>query len=77
MKAQDIRENYPNIDELEAFEKELSRKLWKARFDNHTNQLDETSEIKKVRRDLARVKTLLTEKRTQLEAEQSGQAENS
>ena len=62
MKAEDIRENYPNIDDLEAFQKELARKLWKARFDNHTNQLDQTSEIKKLRRDIARVKTILTQK---------------
>jgi large subunit ribosomal protein L29 len=41
----------------------LRRQLWKARFDNHTNQLDDTSTIKKLRQDLARVKTILTERR--------------
>ncbi|MBW1762927.1 MAG: 50S ribosomal protein L29, partial [Deltaproteobacteria bacterium] len=41
------------------------RQLWKARFDNHTNQLDDTSSIPKLRRDLARVKTILTERRTE------------
>ncbi len=48
--------------ELTELEKELSQKLWRARFDNHTNQLDNTSEIPRLRRDIARLKTLLTER---------------
>lgn len=62
MKAEEIRENN-TTEELVTLERDLRRKLWKARFDNHTNQLDDTSEIKKIRRDLARVMTILTERR--------------
>ncbi len=60
MKAADIRER--TREELEQMERELERKLWRARFDNHSNQLDDTSEIAKIRRDIARVKTILVEK---------------
>ncbi len=63
MKAAEIRENYKTVADLEAFEAELRHKLWKAKFDNHTNQLDETSEINTIRRDIARVLTILTEMR--------------
>ena len=62
MKAEDIRENN-TTDELVILERDLRRKLWKARFDNHTNQLDDTSEIVKIRKDIARVMTILTERR--------------
>ena len=63
MKANDIRER--TTEELRELVKELSKKLWKARFDNHTNQLDDTSEIPKIRRDIARVKTILVERAKQ------------
>ena len=61
MKSEDIRGN--TIEELSVLEGDVRRRLWKARFDNHTNQLDDTSSIRKLRRDLARVKTILTERR--------------
>ncbi len=61
MKATDIRENN-TTEELHTLEADLRRKLWRARFDNHTNQLDDTAEIKKVRRDIARVMTILTQR---------------
>ena len=59
MKPSEIREK--SQEELVALEAELRRQLWQARFDNHTNQLDDTATIPKLRRDLARVKTILTE----------------
>lgn len=62
MKAEDIRENN-TTEELVILERDLRRKLWKARFDNHTNQLDDTSEIQKIRKDIARVMTILTQRR--------------
>ena len=63
MKIAEIREKA--TDELETLESDLTRKLWKSRFENHSNQLDDTSSIPKFRRDIARVKTILTERRTQ------------
>ena len=63
MKPEDIRGN--TFEELAVLEGDLRRQLWKAQFDNHTNQLDDTSSVQKLRRDLARVKTILTERRTE------------
>lgn len=62
MKTAEIREKA--TDELENLEQDLTRKLWQARFENHSNQLDDTATIPKLRRDVARVKTILTERRS-------------
>ena len=60
MNAEEMREQ--SIDELDTLEGDLQRRLWKARFDNHTGQLDDTANINTLRRELARVKTILTER---------------
>lgn len=60
MKASGFRER--GTSELEQLELELRRELWKARFDNHTHQLDDTSKIKKLKRNIACIKTILTER---------------
>ena len=44
-------------EELVAAEKEL----FNLRFQNATNQLDNTSRIKEVRKNIARIQTLITE----------------
>jgi large subunit ribosomal protein L29 len=59
MKAKDIREKSQG-DMLE-LEKSLVRDAFQAKLKNFTNRLDDTSQIRKIRRDLARVKTLLGE----------------
>ena len=45
-------------EELVAAKKEL----FNLRFQNATNQLDNTSRIKEVRRNIARIQTVITEK---------------
>ena len=45
-------------DELVAAKKEL----FNLRFQNATNQLDNTSRIKEVRRNIARIQTVISEK---------------
>ena len=60
MKAKDLRER--NADDLKELEKTLTKDLFDARFKNFTNRLDDTSSIRKGRRELARVKTLLLDK---------------
>jgi large subunit ribosomal protein L29 len=60
MKASEVRER--TTEELNELVNELRRQIWKGRFDNHTNSLDDTSKIKRLRRDLARVKTILTQR---------------
>ena len=57
MKAKDLRER--SAEDLKELEKSLSKDLFQNRLKNFTNRLDDTSTIRKTRRDLARVKTLL------------------
>jgi large subunit ribosomal protein L29 len=59
-KAKDLRDR--KVEDLKEMEKTLEGELFQARFKNFTNRLDDTSSIKKSRRDLARVKTVLVEK---------------
>lgn len=63
MKAKELRER--TVPELEQIERELARDLWKARFANFTNQLDDTAKVHRLRREIARVKTILTQKAQQ------------
>jgi len=67
MKTEEIRER--TTQELKNLQVDLGRQLWQSRFDNHTNQLDDTSKIGKLRRDIAKVKTILTQ-RVQQESQQ-------
>ena len=46
------------VEDLKAAKKEL----FNLRFQNATNQLDNTSRIKEVRRNIARIQTVITEK---------------
>ena len=63
MKAKELRER--SLSELEEMERDLGRQLWKARFSNFTNQLDDTAKLRRLRREIARVKTILTQKAPQ------------
>ena len=60
MKAKDLRER--SLEDLKELEKSLAGEKFQARLKNFTNRLDNTSLIKKARRDLARVKTILAQK---------------
>ncbi|MBQ2767403.1 MAG: 50S ribosomal protein L29 [Clostridia bacterium] len=60
MKANEIREMTP--DELNAKLKELKTELFNLRFQHAINQLDNPHKIVDVKRDIARVMTILREK---------------
>lgn len=60
MKVSELREQ--TVEELEIQERDLTRELWKTKMDNYTNQLDDTAKIRRIRRDIARIKTLRTER---------------
>ncbi|MBI4956891.1 MAG: 50S ribosomal protein L29 [Myxococcales bacterium] len=60
MKTKELREC--NDERLEELEKTLRRQIFEARIKNFTNQLDDTASIARARRELARVKTLRTER---------------
>jgi large subunit ribosomal protein L29 len=59
MKMTELRERTQG--DLEIMVSELTRELWKARFSNFTNQLDDTAKLRRLRKRIAQVKTLLTE----------------
>jgi large subunit ribosomal protein L29 len=60
MKAIDLRDKTPDQlrDELER----LKREAFNLRFQAATGQLENTAQMRQVRRDVARVKTVLNEK---------------
>jgi large subunit ribosomal protein L29 len=60
MKAADLREK--SVDDLNELQKTLARDVFQNRLKNFTNRLDDTSMMRKTKRDLARVVTLLRER---------------
>jgi large subunit ribosomal protein L29 len=56
-------------EELTAKERELSEQLFKLRFQKSIGQLDNALKIRETRRDIARVKTTLRQRRAQAAAE--------
>lgn len=69
MKIQDIREL--SAQELEDKVKHLKQELFNLRFQNATNQLDNPSRIVSVKKDIARVKTVLKEKEIGINADRN------
>lgn len=53
------------VEDLKKREAELTQELFNLRFQHATGQLENTQRIPLTRRDLARVKTVLTEKTRQ------------
>ena len=62
MKAAELRDLGP--DELGAKERDLADQLFRLRIQKSMGQLEAAHKLKAVRRDLARVKTVLREKET-------------
>lgn len=60
MKASDLRDL--SLDELKGKEKDIREELFNLRFQHATGQLENTMRIPQVRKDLARIKTILREK---------------
>jgi len=61
MKAQEIREM--SLEELENKQEELEDQLFKLRFQESMGQLENVKKVQAVKKDLARLKTILTEKK--------------
>jgi large subunit ribosomal protein L29 len=62
MKMAEIRDLA--VDELRQREKEMDDQLFRLRIQKSMGQLEAAHKLKSVRRDLARVKTMLREKET-------------
>ncbi len=62
MKAKELKEM--TTAELKAKEKELKKDLFNLRMQHATNQLDNPLRINVVKKDIARIKTVIREKET-------------
>jgi large subunit ribosomal protein L29 len=60
MKANELREK--SVDELHQRERELSEQLYKLRFQRATGRMETPTKIRQVKREIARIKTLLGER---------------
>lgn len=60
MKTAELREK--SVDELHARERELNERLFKLRFQRATGRVENPSQIRLVRKEIARIKTLLGER---------------
>ena len=62
MKASDVRAK--TSDELTVNLEELKKEQFNLRFQRATGQLENTARVRQVRRDIARIQTVLRDKRT-------------
>ncbi len=60
MKAQDVRAK--TEDELKAELDQLAKERFNLRFQKASGQLENTNRVRQVRRDIARIKTILAER---------------
>jgi large subunit ribosomal protein L29 len=60
MKASEIKDL--SVEELQAKTEELQQELFNLKFQLHTGHLENTARISQVRKDVARVKTVLSGK---------------
>jgi large subunit ribosomal protein L29 len=63
MKAKDIRER--SDDELRKTLGDLEEQLFKLRFQKSTGQIENPIKIREVRKDIARVRTVMTERQAE------------
>jgi large subunit ribosomal protein L29 len=63
MKAAEIREM--SLEEMLRKEADSKQEWFNLRFQHGTSQLENTSKIKSVKRDIARIKTVIRQKKTQ------------
>ena len=61
MKASDLRAR--TVDELTEEVDTLSKEIFNLRFQRASGQLENTARVRQVRRDIARIKTILGERR--------------
>ena len=54
-----------SVGELQTRERELSEQMFKLRFQRATGSMENPSKMRQVRREIARIKTLLQEKSSQ------------
>ena len=72
MKASELREK--SVEELQAQLQDLYKDQFNNRMQNATGQLGQVHLLKEVKRDIARIKTLITEKQAEKQAEMQKEA---
>ncbi|UCC38155.1 MAG: 50S ribosomal protein L29 [Candidatus Aminicenantes bacterium] len=65
MKAREFREM--SIDEMQSKEAELKDQLFKLKFQHELGQLENALKLKSIKKDIARLKTILKEKSEETE----------
>ena len=60
MKTAELRDK--SIDELNTRERDLNEQLFKLRFQRATGRIENPNKIREVKREIARIKTLLNER---------------
>ena len=60
VKIQELRDK--NVDELRSREHDLREQLFKLRFQRATGRMENPMKMREVRREIARIQTLLTER---------------
>lgn len=60
MKANDIKDL--SVDELKSKASELEQELFNLRFQLHTGHLENSARLSQIRKDVARVKTIINQK---------------
>lgn len=60
MKAVELREK--SMEELTELESQLREELFRLRMKHYTGQLQQSSELKERRKDIARIQTILAER---------------
>jgi large subunit ribosomal protein L29 len=60
MKVEEMRDK--SVEELNTAISELNQEMFNLRFQLHTGHLENTSRIAQVRKEIARIKTVLNEK---------------
>ncbi len=59
MKANELRKL--SVEELVKKQGDLTQELFNLKFQLHTGRLENTSKLKNIRKDIARISTLITE----------------
>lgn len=72
--AKDLRTK--SGDELTELLASTKNKLFESRFQNYTNRLNDTALVRKLRRDLARMNTIVTERRISAAKPNAGKAKS-
>ena len=60
MTATELRDK--SVDELNARERDLNEQLFKLRFQRATGRIENPNKVREVKREIARIKTLLNER---------------